>query len=125
MVLGYLHKAIKPLNNLRMVEDVKSSIVSHVLPSRRIFYVDVGNLPKIKAEQYMCDIMQRYKNKIVYDANTGEVKDDRKFASILEDFWASHVEKVVEVLRFPHFLADKILPTSKTYFSFKRNFTKP
>ena len=87
MVLGYLHKAIKPLNNLRMVEDAQIIYRVSRAPERRIFYVDVGNLPKIKAEQYMRDIMQRYKNKIVYDANTGEVRDDRKFASILEDFW--------------------------------------
>ena len=87
MVLGYLHKAIKPLNNLRMVEDAQIVYRVSRAPERRIFYVDVGNLPKIKAEQYMRDIMQRYKNKIVYDANTGEVKDDRKFQSILEDFW--------------------------------------
>tara|TARA_B100000073_G_scaffold342605_1_gene345953 strand:- start:560 stop:1330 length:771 start_codon:yes stop_codon:yes gene_type:complete len=70
-----------------MVEDAQIIYRVSRAPERRIFYVDVGNLPKIKAEQYMRDIMQRYKNKIVYDANTGEVKDDRKFASILEDFW--------------------------------------
>jgi len=87
MVIGYLHKAIKPLNNLRMIEDAQIIYRVSRAPERRIFYVDVGNLPKIKAEQYMRDIMNRYKNKLVYDASTGEMRDDRKFQSILEDFW--------------------------------------
>mgnify|MGYP001208881619 CR=1 FL=1 len=87
MVIGYLHKAIKPLNNLRMIEDAQIIYRVSRAPERRIFYVDVGNLPKIKAEQYMRDIMNRYKNKLVYDSSTGEVRDDRKFQSILEDFW--------------------------------------
>lgn len=87
MVLSYLHKAIKPLNSLRMVED---AVVIYRLtrsPERRVFYIDVGNLPKMKADQYMQDIMTKFRNKIVYDAGTGEVKDDRKFTSMVEDFW--------------------------------------
>ena len=85
--LSYLHKAIKALNQLRMIED---SLVIYRLsraPERRIFYIDVGNLPKVKAEQYLRDVMSRYRNKLVYDASTGEVRDDRKFMSMLEDFW--------------------------------------
>ena len=86
-VLSYLHKAIKSLNQLRMIED---SLVIYRLsraPERRIFYIDVGNLPKIKAEQYLRDVMMRYRNKLVYDANTGEIRDDRKYMAMLEDFW--------------------------------------
>ena len=86
-VLSYLHKAIKGLNQLRMIED---SLVIYRLsraPERRIFYIDVGNLPKVKAEQYLKEVMSRYRNKLVYDANTGEVRDDRKFMSMMEDFW--------------------------------------
>ena len=86
-VLSYLHKAIKALNQLRMIED---SLVIYRLsraPERRIFYIDVGNLPKVKAEQYLKEVMSRYRNKLVYDAGTGEVRDDRKFMSMLEDFW--------------------------------------
>ena len=86
-VLSFLHKAIKALNQLRMIED---SLVIYRLsraPERRIFYIDVGNLPKIKAEQYLRDVMNRYRNKLVYDANTGEIRDDRKMMSMLEDFW--------------------------------------
>ena len=86
-VLSYLHKAIKSLNQLRMIED---SLVIYRLsraPERRIFYIDVGNLPKVKAEQYLRDVMQRYRNKLVYDANTGEIRDDKKYMSLLEDFW--------------------------------------
>ena len=85
--LSYLHKAIKSLNQLRMIED---SLVIYRLsraPERRIFYIDVGNLPKVKAEQYLRDVMTRYRNKLVYDANTGEVRDDKKFMSMMEDFW--------------------------------------
>ena len=85
--LSYLQKAIKALNQLRMIED---SLVIYRLsraPERRIFYIDVGNLPKVKAEQYLKEVMSRYRNKLVYDANTGEVRDDRKFMSMLEDFW--------------------------------------
>jgi len=86
-VLSYLHKAIKALNQLRMIED---SLVIYRLsraPERRIFYIDVGNLPKVKAEQYLKEVMSRYRNKLVYNAATGEVRDDRKFMSMLEDFW--------------------------------------
>lgn len=86
-VLSFLHKALKPLNQLRMMED---SLVIYRLaraPERRIFYIDVGNLPRGKAEQYMKDIMTRYRNKLVYDSQTGEIKDDRKHQSMLEDFW--------------------------------------
>jgi len=87
IVLSYLHKAIKSLNQLRMIED---SLVIYRLsraPERRIFYIDVGNLPKIKAEQYLKEVMNRYRNKLVYDAGTGEIRDDKKFMSMLEDFW--------------------------------------
>ena len=86
-VLSYLHKAIKALNQLRMIED---SLVIYRLsraPERRIFYIDVGNLPKIKAEQYLRDVMNRYRNKLVYNADTGEIRDDRKYMAMLEDFW--------------------------------------
>ena len=85
--LSYLHKAIKSLNQLRMIED---SLVIYRLsraPERRIFYIDVGNLPKQKAEQYLRDVMSRYRNKLVYDAGTGEIRDDKKYMSMLEDFW--------------------------------------
>ena len=87
IVLSYLNKAIKSLNQLRMIED---SLVIYRLsraPERRIFYIDVGNLPKVKAEQYLRDVMMRYRNKTVYDSNTGEIRDDKKFMSMLEDFW--------------------------------------
>ena len=86
-VLSYLHKAIKSLNQLRMIED---SLVIYRLsraPERRIFYIDVGNLPKVKAEQYLREVMNRYRNKLTYNAQTGEVRDDRKFMSMMEDFW--------------------------------------
>ena len=85
--LSWIHKAIKPINQLMMIED---SLVIYRLsraPERRIFYIDVGNLPKIKAEQYLRDVMMRYRNKLVYDANTGEMRDDKKFMSMMEDFW--------------------------------------
>ena len=87
MTLGFLHKSIKALNQLRMIED---SLVIYRLsraPERRIFYIDVGNLPKVKAEQYLRDVMARYRNKLVYDSNTGEMRDDKKHMSMLEDFW--------------------------------------
>ena len=87
IVLGYLHKAIKPVNQLRMMEDALVVYRIARAPERRIFYVDVGNLPKLKAEQYLQDIMVKFKNKLVYDGDTGEVKDDRKFMNMLEDFW--------------------------------------
>ena len=86
-VLGHLHKAIKPLNQLRMLEDATVIYRLARAPERRIFYIDVGNLPKQKAEQYLRDMMVKHKNKLVYDANTGEVRDDRKFLTMLEDYW--------------------------------------
>lgn len=87
MVLSYLHKAIKPLNNLRMIEDATVIYRLSRAPERRIFYIDVGNMPTVKAEQYVKDIMTKYRNKLVYDSSTGELKDDRKHLSMLEDFW--------------------------------------
>ena len=86
-VYGYLHKAIKPTNQLRMMEDATVIYRISRAPERRIFYIDVGNLPKPKAEAYLKDVMSRYRNKVVYDGNTGEVKDDRNQMSMLEDFW--------------------------------------
>ena len=86
-VLSYLHKAIKPVNQLRMIEDALVIYRISRAPERRIFYIDVGNLPKIKAEQYLKDVMNRYRNKLVYDAATGEIRDDKKHMSMLEDFW--------------------------------------
>ena len=87
MVLGYLHKAIKPLNQLRTLEDATVIYRLSRAPERRIFYIDVGNLPKMKAEQYLADMMAKHKNKLVYDASSGEVRDDRKFMTMMEDFW--------------------------------------
>ena len=87
MVLGYLQKAIKPLNQLRMLEDATVIYRLSRAPERRIFYIDVGNLPKMKAEQYLSDMMTKHKNKLIYDASTGEIKDDRKFMPMMEDFW--------------------------------------
>jgi len=86
-VLSYLHKAIKPVNQLRSLED--SMVIYRIsrAPERRVFYIDVGNLPKMKAEQYLRDIMTKFKNRVVYDATTGETRDDRKFMTMLEDFW--------------------------------------
>lgn len=87
LVLSYLHKAIKPLNQLRNMEDALVIYRLSRAPERRIFYIDVGNLPKAKAEQYLRDSMNRFKNKLVYDAKSGEIRDDRKFMSMMEDFW--------------------------------------
>ena len=87
LVLSYLHKAIKPVNQVRMIEDAVVIYRIARAPERRIFYIDVGNLPKIKAEQYLRDVMARYRNKLVYDASTGEIRDDRNYMSMLEDFW--------------------------------------
>jgi len=87
MVLSYLHKAIKPVNQLRMIEDAVVIYRIARAPERRIFKIDVGNLPKQKAEQYLRDVMARYRNKLVYDASTGEIRDDRNYMSMLEDFW--------------------------------------
>ena len=103
VILSYLHKAIKPLNQLRMIEDATVIYRISRAPERRIFYIDVGNLPKLKAEQYLRDIMVKYKNKLVYDANTGEVRDDRKFLSMMEDFWLPRREggKGTEISTLP------------------------
>lgn len=87
VVLSYLHKAIKPLNQLRTLEDATVIYRVSRAPERRIFYIDVGNLPKMKAEQYLRDMMVRHKNKVVYDASNGEIRDDRKFMTMLEDYW--------------------------------------
>ena len=105
--LSYMHRQLS-LNQLRMIED---SLVIYRLsraPERRIFYIDVGNLPKVKAEQYLKEVMSRYRNKLSYNAQTGEVRDDRKFMSMMEDFWLPR-EKVVVELRLQHFPVDKIL----------------
>ena len=102
-VISYLHKAIKPLNQLRMIEDAIVIYRVSRAPERRVFYIDVGNLPKGKAEQYLRDVMIKYKNKVVYDANTGELRDDRKHMSMLEDFWLPRREggKGTEITTLP------------------------
>ena len=102
-VISYLHKAIKPLNQLRMLEDATVIYRISRAPERRIFYIDVGNLPRGKAEQYLKDIMVKYRNKMVYDANTGELRDDRKHMSMLEDFWLPRREggKGTEITTLP------------------------
>jgi len=103
LVQSYLHKAIKPLNQLKSMED--SLVIYRIsrAPERRIFYIDVGNLPKMKAEQYLRDIMTKFKNKLVYDAATGEIRDDRKFMTMLEDFWLPRREggKGTEITTLP------------------------
>jgi hypothetical protein len=103
LVQSYLHKAIKPLNQLRSMED--SLVIYRIsrAPERRIFYIDVGNLPKMKAEQYLRDIMTKFKNKLVYDSATGEIRDDRKFMTMLEDFWLPRREggKGTEITTLP------------------------
>ena len=102
-VISYLHKAIKPLNQLRMIEDAVVIYRISRAPERRIFYIDVGNLPKGKAEQYLRDVMVKYRNKMVYDASTGELRDDRKHMSMLEDFWLPRREggKGTEITTLP------------------------
>jgi hypothetical protein len=102
-VISYLHKAIKPLNQLRMIEDAVVIYRISRAPERRIFYIDVGNLPKGKAEQYLRDVMVKYRNKMVYDAQTGELRDDRKHMSMLEDFWLPRREggKGTEITTLP------------------------
>ena len=87
MILGHLHKALKPANMLTMVEDATVIYRLSRAPERRVFYIDVGNLPKAKAEQYLKDIMSKYRNKMVYDATTGEIREDKKFLSFMEDYW--------------------------------------
>ena len=103
MAMSYLHKAIKPVNQLKMIED--SLVIYRIsrAPERRIFYVDVGNLPKLKAEQYVTDIMNKFRNKIVYDATTGETRDDRRHLSMMEDFWMPRREggKGTEITTLP------------------------
>ena len=103
MMLSYLHKAIKPTNQLKMIED--SLVIYRIsrAPERRIFYIDVGNLPKLKAEQYVNDIMNKFRNKIVYDATTGETRDDRRHLSMMEDFWMPRREggKGTEISTLP------------------------
>ena len=103
MVLSNMHKAIKPLNQLRMLEDATVIYRLARAPERRIFYIDVGNLPKAKAEQYLRDMMAKHKNKLVYDANTGEIRDDRKFMTMLEDYWLPRREggKSTEITTLP------------------------
>jgi len=103
MVLSYLHKAIKPLNQLRMIEDATVIYRLARAPERRIFYIDVGNMPTIKAEQYLRDVMVKYRNKLVYDSTTGEIRDDRKHLSMLEDFYLPRREgsKGTEITTLP------------------------
>ena len=103
VIVSHLHKAIRPLNQLRMLEDATVIYRISRAPERRIFYIDVGNLPKIKAEQYLREIMQKYKNKLVYDAQTGEIRDDRRFQTMLEDFWLPRREggKGTEITTLP------------------------
>ena len=102
-VISYLHKAIKALNQLRMIEDAVVIYRISRAPERRIFYIDVGNLPKGKAEQYIRSIMIQYRNKLVYDASTGEIRDERKHMSMLEDFWLPRREggKGTEITTLP------------------------
>ena len=103
VIVSHLHKAIRPLNQLRMLEDATVIYRISRAPERRIFYIDVGNLPKMKAEQYLREIMQKYKNKLVYDAQTGEIRDDRRFQTMLEDFWLPRREggKGTEITTLP------------------------
>jgi hypothetical protein len=103
MILGHLHKALKPANMLTMIEDASVIYRLSRAPERRVFYIDVGNLPKQKAEQYLKDIMSKYRNKMVYDATTGEIRDDKKFLSFMEDYWMPRREggKGTEVTTLP------------------------
>jgi len=103
VIISHLHKAIRPLNQLRMLEDATVIYRISRAPERRVFYIDVGNLPKIKAEQYLREVMQKYKNKLVYDATTGEIRDDRRFQTMLEDFWLPRREggKGTEITTLP------------------------
>jgi hypothetical protein len=103
MTLGNLHKAVKPTNQLKMIEDAVVIYRISRAPERRVFYIDVGNLPKLKAEQYVNDIMNKFRNKIVYDATTGEVRDDRRHLSMMEDFWMPRREggKGTEITTLP------------------------
>ena len=118
-VLSYLHKALKPINQLRMMEDALVIYRLARAPERRMFYIDVGNLPRGKAEQYMKDIMARYRNKLVYDAKTGEIKDDRKHMSMLEDFWLPRREggRGTEITNLPGEIEDILYFQKKLYRS--------
>jgi hypothetical protein len=122
-VISYLHKVIKPLNQLRMIEDAVVIYRISRAPERRIFYIDVGNLPKGKAEQYLRDVMVKYRNKMVYDASTGELRDDRKHMSMLEDFWLPRREggKGTEITTLP---AGQNLGELEDVKYFQRNLLK-
>ena len=122
-VISYLHKVIKPLNQLRMIEDAVVIYRISRAPERRIFYIDVGNLPKAKAEQYLRDVMVKYRNKMVYDASTGELRDDRKHMSMLEDFWLPRREggKGTEITTLP---AGQNLGELEDVKYFQRNLLK-
>ena len=122
MHLSFLHKGIKSLNQLRMIEDALVIYRLSRAPERRIFYIDVGNLPKVKAEQYLRDVMARYRNKLVYDATSGEIRDDKKHMSMLEDFGCL-AERVDVVLRLLLYLADRTLANSRMWSILKRNST--
>lgn len=122
VVIGYLHKALKTANQLSMMEDALVIYRISRAPERRIFYIDVGNLPKAKAEQYLNDVMTRYRNKLVYNADTGEIKDDRKHMSMLEDFWLPRREggRGTEITTLP---ADKIFRKLKILNTSRRSYT--
>ena len=122
--ISYIHKAIKPLNQLRMVEDATVIYRLARVPERRIFYVDVGSLPKTKAEQYVRELMNRYRNKLVYDSSTGDIRDDKKYMSMMEDFWFPE-ERVEKERRLTHFKVDKTWARWKMFCILKRNFTEP
>jgi hypothetical protein len=102
-IISYMHKALKPINQLRMMEDALVIYRLSRAPERRVFYVDVGNMPRGKAEEYLKSIMSKYRNKLVYDAATGQIKDDRKHMSMLEDFWLPRREggKGTEITTLP------------------------
>ena len=124
MVLSHLHKAIKPLNQLRVLEDATVIYRISRAPERRIFYIDVGNLPKLKAEQYLRDMMAKHKNRLVYDATTGELRDDRKFMTMLEDYWLPRREGGKGTERLLHFLQDRTLERWTMFYTSKRNYTE-
>ena len=123
--LSYLHKAIKSLNQLRMIED---SLVIYRLsraPERRIFYIDVGNLPKIKAEQYLRDVMMRYRNKLVYDASTGEIRDEKKHSCQCLKTSGCPEERVDVELKLLHFLEVKTSERLQILNTLRKNSTGP
>ena len=132
LILSYLHKAIKPVNQLRMIEDAAVIYRIARAPERRIFKIDVGNLPKAKAESYLRDVMARYRNKLVYDASTGEIRDDRNYMSMLEDFWLPSREggRGTDISTLPGGqnlgeISDIEYFRAKLYRSLKRNSTIP